>query len=164
MTSIINALQAATKSSASRYDATVPDTLPPSTSATPPITVLPTQALGQNDFLKLLVTQLTSQDPLNPQTDTQFIAQMAQFTSLEQTKTMTADIAQMQAGQQMSQAQSLLGRTVQISTGKDTSVTGQVQTIQMVDGTPKLNVNGQLYDLSQVVAITTPSALQTSYR
>ena len=53
---------------------------------------VPIQTLGQNDFLKLLVTQMTSQDPLNPQKDTDFIAQMAQFSSLEQSKTMASDV------------------------------------------------------------------------
>jgi len=43
-----------------------------------------TRILGKNDFLKMLVTQLRFQDPLNPMNDTQFIAQLAQFSSLEQ--------------------------------------------------------------------------------
>ena len=164
---LTSALTAATKSSTGSTP--VSATTPAATTSTTPSTTtaatgLSPQTLGQDDFLKLLVTQLTSQDPLNPQKDTEFIAQMAQFSSLEQTKTMQADIAQMQSGQQITQAQSLLGRTVELSTGSDTNVTGQVQSVQMVDGTPKLEVNGQLYNLSQVVAITNPSALQTSYR
>ena len=40
---------------------------------------MPAQKLGQDEFIKILVTQLRSQDPLNPQKDTEFIGQMAQF-------------------------------------------------------------------------------------
>lgn len=47
-----------------------------------------TQDLGQDAFLKLLVTQLQHQDPTQPQADAEFIAQLAQFSSLEQLTTM----------------------------------------------------------------------------
>jgi flagellar basal-body rod modification protein FlgD len=43
-----------------------------------------TGELGKNDFLQLLITQVQHQDPLDPQSDTDFIAQMAQFSALEQ--------------------------------------------------------------------------------
>jgi flagellar basal-body rod modification protein FlgD len=47
------------------------------------------QTLNQADFLQLLVTQMSSQDPLNPESDTDFAAQLAQFSSLQATQTMT---------------------------------------------------------------------------
>ena len=53
---------------------------------------LPAKTMGQTEFLSLLVTQMRNQDPLKPVSDTEFIAQMAQFTSLEQTKEMGADL------------------------------------------------------------------------
>jgi len=114
----------------------------------------PVQTLNQNDFLKLLVTQLASQDPLNPQQDTQFIAQMAQFTALEQAKEMATNIASLRTEQEFLQANALLGRTVALQTGQDTLTTGTVSAGEVDAGTPKLVVNGQPYDLSQVLTIT----------
>jgi flagellar basal-body rod modification protein FlgD len=115
---------------------------------------MPVQTLGQDDFLKLLVTQMTSQDPLNPQKDTDFIAQMAQFSSLEQTKTMESDLAAMKSQQDFTQAATLLGRKVQVQTGTATTDTGTVSSVQMAAGTPQLAINGNLYDLSQVLSVT----------
>ncbi|MBC8001041.1 MAG: hypothetical protein H7X97_00520 [Opitutaceae bacterium] len=115
---------------------------------------IPTQVLGQDDFLKLLVAQMTSQDPLSPQKDTEFISQMASFTSLEQTKTMQKDMAQMRGDQQVLQANSLLGRTVIVQADKETKVAGQVSAVEIEAGKPMVVVNGQSYDLSQVVTIT----------
>src|ERR1051326_6370178 len=63
------------------------------------------QALGQDAFLKLLVTQLTNQDPLDPQDQSQFLAQLAQFSTVE-------GVNNMQTGQTHLQAQNLLGKTV----------------------------------------------------
>ena len=130
----------------------------PATSSTNTLARVPMQTLGQNDFLKLLVTQMTSQDPLNPQKDTEFIAQMAQFSALEQSKTMQGDLAQLRAQQQFSQASSLLGQTVALQADQDTLTGGVVSAVQIEAGTPKLIVDGQSYDLSQVLSIT-PTAI-----
>ena len=120
---------------------------------------VPIQTLGQDDFLKLLVAQMTSQDPLNPQKDTEFIAQMAQFSALEQAKTMQSDVAQLRVEQLALQANALIGRTVDLQTPNETTATGIVSAIQMEAGTPKLIVDGQRYDLSQVLTISpTPPA------
>jgi flagellar basal-body rod modification protein FlgD len=115
---------------------------------------LPVKTLGQNDFLRLLITQLSSQDPLNPQKDSEFIAQMAQFSSLEQTKSMQSDMAALRTEQQLLQANVLLGQTVELQVDKNTTTTGIVSAVQMDAGTPKLVVDGQAYDLSQLLTIT----------
>jgi flagellar basal-body rod modification protein FlgD len=108
------------------------------------------QTLGQNDFLKLLVTQMTSQDPLNPQKDTDFIAQMAQFSALEQSKTMQTDMAQLRTQQQFVQANALIGQTVELQLPADATARGIVAAVRIDEGTPKLMVNGQPYELNQL--------------
>ncbi len=114
---------------------------------------LPVKMLSQDDFLKLLVAQMTSQDPLNPKSDIDMIPQMVSFNELEQTKSMQTDIQNLRAEQQVLQANSLLGRTVDVQDG-DRKVTGQVTAVQMEEGTPKLLVNGQRYDLGSLLSIT----------
>jgi flagellar basal-body rod modification protein FlgD len=114
---------------------------------------VPVKTLDQQDFLKLLVAQMTQQDPLNPKTDLEMIPQMVSFTQLEQSKSMQADIASLRAEQRLLQANSLLGRTVAIQDGTTAGVTGQVTAVQMEEGTPKLVVNGHRYDLSNLLSI-----------
>ncbi|HAM73196.1 MAG TPA: flagellar hook assembly protein FlgD [Verrucomicrobiales bacterium] len=107
---------------------------------------VPQKTLGQDDFLKLLVTQFTNQDPMQPMKDTEYIAQMAQFTSLEQAKSMTSST-------QFTQANGLIGRTVDLQSDQDTPTTGVVTAVQVKAGLPKIVVDGQSYDLSSVLAI-----------
>jgi flagellar basal-body rod modification protein FlgD len=115
---------------------------------------LPTKVLTQDDFLKLLVAQMTQQDPLNPKSDLEMIPQMVSFSELEQSKAMQNDIALLRGEQQLLQANSLLGRTVEIQDEFKARVTGQVTAVQMEEGTPKLMVNGRYYDLSHLLSIT----------
>jgi len=116
-------------------------------------------ALTQNDFLKLLVAQMSAQDPLNPQSNTDFAAQMAQFSALQSSQSTQADIAQLQASQEVQQANSLIGRSVTFVANDGTKPKGTVTGVQMVSGAPKLVVNGALYDLGSVLAISTPQTI-----
>ena len=118
---------------------------------------MPQKTLDQNDFLKLLMAQFTAQDPLEPMKDTAFIAQMAQFTTLEQSKSMTADIAALREQQQILQANSMLGRNVVVQVDGELVSEGTVTAVKMEAGTPQIVVNGQAYALSQVLSITAAS-------
>jgi flagellar basal-body rod modification protein FlgD len=111
------------------------------------------KVLGQDDFLELVVAQMTNQDPLNPKSDTEFIAQMAQFSALEQSKTMQSDMAAMRKEQQLLQANAVLGRAVELKDDNDLLITGTVSAIQVDAGTPKIVVNGQSYDLSTLLSV-----------
>lgn len=124
----------------------------------PPESRVPVQQLGQDQFLTLLVTQMTHQDPLSPNGDMEFMGQMASFTSLEQTRAMVANLSEMQLDQALLKANSLIGRTVEIDAGKGISWYGTVNSVHVVEGSPKVAVGGQLYDLGQLKMIALPGA------
>src|SRR3954470_17306543 len=102
----------------------------------------PKNQLGQDDFLKLLVTKMSAQDPMNPQQDTDFIAQMAQFSSLEQTKSMSADIDSLKNQQEVLTANGLIGRSVTVMNGDKQLAQGAVTSISVNNGSPAVVVDG----------------------
>ena len=117
------------------------------------------QRLGQDEFLKILVTQMTSQDPLNPQKDTDFIAQMAQFSALENSKVMQEELGELRSRQEFVQANSLLGRQVELATDGEARLVGTVSAITIEDGSPMLMVGGETHSLEQVLRIWQPSSV-----
>ena len=108
----------------------------------------PSQTLNQNDFLKLLVSQIQYQDPMNPKSDTDMAAQMAQFTSLQQASQSTSSLA-------MIQANSLVGSTVSVQIdSQHPSVSGVVQGVVVKNGAPQILVSGSGYTLSQITSVS----------
>jgi len=107
--------------------------------------------LGKDDFLKLLITQLTNQDPTSPMEDTQFISQMAQFSSLEQMTNMNESFNKLAGMISSSQAASVLGRTVEVDVG-DTTTQGIVEATSF-GSEPQVMVNGMYYDMARIKAI-----------
>ena len=121
------------------------------------VTRTPAKTLGQDDFLKLLVAQMSSQDPMNPQKDTEFIAQMAQFSTLEQSRSMQQDVSALRGQQDLSQAYSLLGQNVSVQADQNTTAQGSVEAVTVAAGKPQIVVNGMGYDLSQVLSVAPPT-------
>lgn len=109
------------------------------------------QQLGKDDFLKLLLTQLTNQDPTSPMEDTQFISQMAQFSSLEQMTNMNESFKKMVGVINSSQAASTLGKSVEIDIG-DSTEKGMVEATSFGEN-PQVMVNGMYYDMAKIKAI-----------
>jgi flagellar basal-body rod modification protein FlgD len=126
-----------------------------SSSSSSSASVLPTQTLNQQDFLNLLVTELQNQDPMNPMSDTDFIAQMAQFSTLQQSQQTYQSIQGMQAT-------NLIGSTVNVATTDGVSATGTVSGVLMDSGTPEVLVNGAPYTLSEVQSVTPPATTTTT--
>ncbi len=115
------------------------------------------QTLNVDDFLHLITVQLTSQDPMKPMEDTQFISQMASFTSLEQMQTLSKDFAAFSSSQQALSAQNYLGKIVTISTEAG-NITGPVTKVSFGGETPLLSVNGGDFDPADVISVSSASA------
>jgi len=109
------------------------------------------QNLGKEDFLKILLTQLSHQDPSAPMEDKEFIAQMAQFSSLEQMTNIAADFAKMARMLRVTEASGAMGKAVEVSLENDT-VQGVVRAVTR-DEMPQILVNGKFYDWDQVTTI-----------
>ena len=116
-------------------------------------TQLAPKVLGQDDFLQLLVVQMQNQDPMSPMKDTEFIAQMAQFTSLEQSKQMSADMAEMRSQTSFQQGVGLLNQQVTVQVGEESPVTGIVTELKVVEGEPQLLINSTFYALQDVIHV-----------
>ena len=98
--------------------------------------------LGKDDFLKLFVAQLQHQDPMNPMQDSDFMGQMASFSTLEQITNMATANQNVAASLSSSNAIGLLGRTVTYVDQNDQIHTGKVEKVSTADGKPFLTVDG----------------------
>lgn len=106
-----------------------------------------TTDLGKDAFLKLLVTQMKYQDPLNPNTDTQFVAQLATFSQLEQMQNLSQTTTN-------SQAFGLVGKDVIVksldTSGATTYNSGTVDFVTVSNGKVQLSIQGNLYTMDQL--------------
>lgn len=111
--------------------------------------------LGKEQFLQLLVCQMQNQDPLNPQDDTEFISQLAQFSSLEQMMSMNDTMTN-------SSAYTLVGKQVLIkhqdALGNTKEVTGTVDYVEIKDGEAYLSIDGTQYSMDELAQV-----LDTTY-
>ncbi len=110
--------------------------------------------LGKDDFLKLLLTELRYQNALRPVDDKEMLAQMAQFSTLEQMQNLTVAMEGLAAMQHAMQAAALIGKTIAATLEDGETVTGTVSSVKLVAGVPYLVVDGKEVLLSQVSAIS----------
>ena len=114
----------------------------------------PNAILGKDDFLKLLVTQLQHQDPMNPMDDKDFMGQMAQFSSLEQiTNLVTATQAQ-SFSTQMSQAVGLIGHSVSWVAPDGTNGSGTASKVSISDGAIQITVGDSQITPDEIVQVS----------
>ncbi|CAM3548437.1 flagellar hook assembly protein FlgD [Paracidovorax anthurii] len=121
-------------------------------------TNLRANGLGQEDFMKILLTQLTYQDPMKPMDNQQFMAQMAQFTSLEQTQQLNDKITTLIGNQAALQSVGLIGRTVDVNSTSG-ALTGTVISLSLAGDSPLITLRTsagatlQNIGLSQITAV-----------
>ena len=131
--------------------ATIGSVTAPTSSGTASASAPPT--LGKDDFLKLLVTQLKYQDPLNPLDQNQFLAQTAQFTSLENLQNISSGIDSLRsllAGNSLIDSAALVGRTVRASS-RDVTYEGRPLSLSFTLEQPVSGVNVDVIDASGTV-------------
>lgn len=106
--------------------------------------------LGKDEFLQLLVCQLSNQDPLNPQSDTEFISQLAQFSALEQMTNLNTAFSN-------SSAYSLVGKAVIVqksdASGQSKEVRGTVDYVEIKNGEAYLSIDGNSYSIEDLVQV-----------
>lgn len=95
--------------------------------------------IGFQDLLRIVLTQLTYQDPLKPLESFEFVSQLAQFSQIQQTQTMSERVLGLLQAEATNQATSLLGRIVDVPAGA-ALISGRVESISFASGEPQLTI------------------------
>jgi flagellar basal-body rod modification protein FlgD len=112
-----------------------------------------TPTVDKDMFLKLMVEQLKNQDPMNPTDSSQFLAQTAQFTSLEKLEAMADSSAQALSAQMSFGASGLVGRTITYTDADGVEGTGAVGSVRFTSNGPLLGVNGEEIEIGSVTKV-----------
>lgn len=126
-------------------------------------------SLGINDFMKLLSAQMANQDPMSPTDNTEFIAQMAQFSSLtamqELTKTATSQLSAIDTASLIAYSNygaTLVGKTVEVKFTNEDGTTGTakgvVSSVNFLNNSNTVTIDGKDYDLSSVTKVVADSS------
>ena len=119
-----------------------------------------TQSMDKGAFMKLLVSQLENQDPLSPVANEDFVAQLATFSSLEQLEGLNQNVVAMIALNQsnallsqLTQSSALIGKEVSWLGENESTHTGTVESVKIVDGLAVLRIDGQDVPLAAVIEV-----------
>ncbi len=118
---------------------------------------VPQQELGQDDFLKLLAAQLGAQDPMAPTDNTQFISQMANFSSLQQMSALNTNFTSFENSQKADSAPSYLGKQVSVTDASGNAVSGIATAYHVNSGAVTLTINDTDYSIDSVTGVSLPT-------
>ncbi len=131
---------------------TSPLSIPPTTSV---VNNSPAAVLGKEDFLKLLVTQLQHQDPTDPTDSSQWMSQLAQFSSLEQQTNISKTLEGMATTSSVTQGVELLGKYLTYLREDGSSGSGLAESISVAADGVDLTVGGEHIKPAQITAVST---------
>ena len=108
------------------------------------------ESMGKDQFLMLLTTQLRYQDPSKPMDDTAFVAQLAQFSSLEQMQNVSSAMDRQQAG-------NMIGSTITYTDADGAEQTGIVTAMKITSGQVQVMIGDTAVDLTKVTGVKQPA-------
>ena len=108
--------------------------------------------MSSEDFIKIMFTELTNQDPLEPQSNSEFVSQMASFSGLDYQERIVDGIEALSLSSSLTQGAALIGTTVTFS-GTDGATSGTVERLTVSDGAVTLVVDGREVPLGDVTAV-----------
>lgn len=108
--------------------------------------------LGKDEFLKILAAQLQFQDPMEGGDNSAYVAQLAQFSSLEQMENLNTSLNELKGNQNLLYGTLLIGKMVNLAFG-DQMISGVVDKVKLVDSMLKVIVGGQEYDAGNILTL-----------
>lgn len=114
--------------------------------------------LGKDDFMKLLLTQLQHQDPMKPMDDQAFIAQVAQFNTLDQMTKLNTAVTAMLEGQKLAEASGMIGKVVTALDADGEKVTGTVTAVGIDKGVATLHLGAKKVTMDKVSQVAADAA------
>ena len=115
--------------------------------------------LKSEDFIKMMITQLQNQDPLEPAKNDQLLAQMSQISQLQSSTALNESLKSMVLQNQIGSASGLIGKSVQGMAADNTTISGMVTSVKVESDAVKLELdNGQALELGRVTSIAAAHA------
>jgi len=106
--------------------------------------------LNLDDFLKLMITELQNQDPLNPMDNSEMLQQISQIREIGSTDKLTKTLDAVLLGQNLTSASGLIGREVRGLSDDQTVVQGRVDRVTVTDGVPKIHIGDKSVTLNNI--------------
>ena len=115
-----------------------------------PASADPLRGVDLSSFMKMMITELQNQDPLNPMDNSQILSQISQIQQIQSSASLTSTLGSVSRGQSLSSASALIGRNIKALDSDGNDVTGKVDKVTITDNTPTLVVGTSEVSLDNI--------------